>query len=84
MDFVKVSDGFNQQQGSSIKGIGRARVSKRPKCLINEDSVMTKGSKRSLLSKRSHKEIDSKVGTKVGCKKSWNAEASELSVEVGF
>ena len=84
VNFVKVSDEFSQQQDSSIRGIGRARVSKRPKRLINEDSGMTKGSKRSVFSKRSHKVIDSKVGTEVGCKKSKNAEISELLMEVGF
>nr|POE89733.1 hypothetical protein CFP56_49504 [Quercus suber] len=84
VEFVKDSDGFSQQQGSSIGGTGRARVSKRPKRLIDEDSVMTKGSKRSVLSKRSHKEVDPEVGTEVVCKKSRNANTSELSVEAGF
>ena len=84
VDFIKDSDGFSQQQGSNIRGTGRARVSKRPKRLINEDSVMTTGSKRSVLSKRSHKEIDSEVGIEVGCKKSRNADISDLSVEAGF
>ena len=45
---------------------------------------MTKGSKRSVFSKRSHKEIDSEVGIEVGCKKSKNAEILELSMEAGF
>ena len=84
VDFNKDSDGFSQQQGSSIRGTGRAKVSKRPKRLINEDSVMIKGSKRSVLSKRSHKEINSEVDIEVGCKKSRNVDISELSVEAGF
>nr|POE77001.1 hypothetical protein CFP56_57527 [Quercus suber] len=66
VEFVKDSDGFSQQQGSSIRGTGRARVSKRPKRLIDEDSVMTNGSKHSVLSKRSHKEVDPEVGTERG------------------
>lgn len=44
---------------------------------------MSKGSKHSVLSKRSHKEIDYEVGTEVGCKKSRNADITELSVEAG-
>ena len=39
---------------------------------------MSKGSKHSVLRKRTHKEIDSEVGTEVGYKKRRNAEIIEL------
>ena len=76
--FVKLNEGLSQQQGPSIRGTGRAKVSKKPKLLTNEGRIMSKGSKHSVLRKRTHKEIDSEVGTEVGCKKSRNAEIIEL------
>lgn len=81
--FVKLNEGLSQQQVPSIRGTRKAKVLKKPKRLTYEGRIMSKGSKHSVLSKRSHKEIDYEVGTEVGCKKSRNADITELSVEAG-
>lgn len=81
--FVQLNEVLNQQRGLSDKGLGRARVSKRPKLLTNEGRIKPTGSKGSVLSKRSHREIDSEVGSEIESKKSRNADITNLLVEAG-
>lgn len=81
--FVQLNEGLSQSQGPSDKGSRRLRVSKRPKLLTNEGRIKPTGRKVYVLSKRSHRELDSEDGSKVGSKKSRNAYFLDLSVEVG-